>query len=88
MKSRFNKYDNELELIRKEIQQFHVNALPKCKSCIITDYKEIYYSESDSLSHVNELIFMELNYLQNVENRSRCLRLEIRIVLKEILCLT
>lgn len=58
---KFNKYSNtDLNKIEEQIQQLHLNILPKGKSCLISDYEEEIYDENDNLIGVNPLIKVDL----------------------------
>lgn len=58
---KFNLY-SEKELIKldTQIQQSHLDILPKGKSCIITDIEEEIYDSHDNLIGINPLINIEL----------------------------
>lgn len=65
LKIKFKIDDVSLLDIRKRIQQFHVNSLPKNKSCIITDYEEVNYRNSYEDGSVSSLIYIDLSRLKN-----------------------
>ncbi|MCQ2376243.1 MAG: hypothetical protein MJ069_10160, partial [Salinivirgaceae bacterium] len=39
--ARFDLSDNDLEPIRKWVQQQHINSMPRGASCLVADYQEI-----------------------------------------------
>lgn len=56
----------DIAFARKMIQENHIASLPKGKSCLITDWKEL--NESDNgLINIKELIFAENIQLNNSE---------------------
>jgi len=58
---KFNKYSSsELNKIEQQIQQSHLNILPKGKTCLITDFEEEIYDEKEILIGVNPLIKVAL----------------------------
>jgi len=65
LKKKFNITDTALIDIRQAIQQKHLFALPKGKSCIITDYSEINYRQSISDGKVKQLIYTPFDNLRN-----------------------
>jgi hypothetical protein len=58
---RFNVADTDLTKLRKVIQQKHIEGLPKNKSCIITDYKEVNYISDISSGITKPLVYVDLN---------------------------
>jgi len=52
--------DGELQQFAMQVQESHLNILPKEKSCLITEYEEELYDENDQLLGVNPLIFVDL----------------------------
>ena len=60
--------EDELLELKKIIQTKHVGSLPEGKSCLITDFEENIYDESDALIGTNPLIFAEFPKAQRVRN--------------------
>ena len=57
---RFSIYSaEEIILLRKIIQQSHIDSLPHHDSCIITDYQELVYDD-EKLDRINPLIHVDL----------------------------
>jgi hypothetical protein len=67
IKYKFNISDENLVNIRKDIQNLHIKSLPKNKSCIITDFIEINYSESLKDGIENNLLYVDLSFLKNTK---------------------
>jgi hypothetical protein len=60
--------DQELKIIEKQIQLSHLNALPKGKSCLITDFEEEIYDDEGNLVGINPLLHFDLpkgNFFEN-----------------------
>ncbi len=58
---RFSVYSNsELKKLEREIQQSHLNLLPKRKSCLITDSEEEIFDDNNNLLGINPLLRLEL----------------------------
>jgi hypothetical protein len=58
---KYNIYNNEeLHTLQVYIQQKHFNALPKGKSCLITDYEEQVYSLTNQLEETRKLVNISL----------------------------
>lgn len=56
----------ELNALRKSIQQSHLNSLPKNRSCLITDYEELTYRSEDVPEILKSLLYTELPDGKNV----------------------
>lgn len=57
----YNLYsESELMEFRKKIQQKHLDTLPECKSCIITDFEELVYSKTEQLEKTKPLIHINI----------------------------
>lgn len=52
--------DSELKNLLTQIQQSHINMLPKGKSCLITDIEEEILTEKDQAIGINPLIQVDL----------------------------
>ncbi|HSH51101.1 MAG TPA: hypothetical protein VK982_05175 [Bacteroidales bacterium] len=52
--------DRELQQFALQVQEAHVNILPKEKSCLITEFEEELYDNDGQLIGVNPLIFVDL----------------------------
>ncbi len=55
----------ELEDFSGLVQEFHINSLPKGKSCLITDYEELLFNKKDELVKTNNLLFADLPESEN-----------------------
>ena len=60
--------EEELFELKKIIQTKHINSLPENRSCLITDFEENIYDESDTLIVTNPLVFAEFPKAQKVMN--------------------
>lgn len=49
--------ETELQNFRTQIQQSHINSLPKNKSCLITDFHETNFNSNDVLQNEKKLVF-------------------------------
>ena len=57
----YNLYtEEELYQLRVSIQQTHLNSLPTGKSCLITDFEELIYSDENILEKTNKLVHIAL----------------------------
>ncbi|MEE4196337.1 MAG: hypothetical protein V2I54_01725 [Bacteroidales bacterium] len=52
--------ENELQQFARQVQEAHLNILPKEKTCLITEYEEELVNDQDELLGVNPLIFVDL----------------------------
>ncbi|MGM0408225.1 MAG: hypothetical protein ACQERU_09575 [Bacteroidota bacterium] len=52
--------DVELNSFARQIQESHLEILPKGKSCLITEFEEELYDDENQLLGVNPLIFVDL----------------------------
>ena len=57
----------ELNALRKSIQQSHLNSLPKNRSCLVTDYEELIYRNEDVPEISKSLLYTELPTGKNVQ---------------------
>ncbi len=67
LKKKFIVKDEELIGIRKKIQALHLKSLPLTKSCLITDYLEINYTNTinDNNKKTKNLIYADFNNTSN-----------------------
>lgn len=65
IKQKFKVPDESLYEIRKIIQQNHLKSLPVGKSCIITDYAEINYTDKQTPIIKKSLIYVDTKCLTN-----------------------
>jgi hypothetical protein len=61
--------DGELQKFALQVQEAHLNILPREKTCLITEYEEELYDENDQLLGVNPLIFVDLPKSKLAENK-------------------
>jgi hypothetical protein len=59
--------EQELKMLRKIIQQNHLNALPKDKSCLVTDFEELIYRKKEVPEISRHLLYAELPEGNNVQ---------------------
>ena len=64
LKKRFNVKNDELISVRRSIQTNHLKILQKGRSCVITDYEEINYSNSVKDGVTKKLIFANMDILK------------------------
>lgn len=65
---KYNLYSKEeLIVIKKMIQQKHLDTLPKEKSCLITDYYEYVYDDNNNLEIKNNIIYIELPFSKLID---------------------
>lgn len=60
--------EHEIMGFRKTIQQTHIEALPKGKTCLITDYRELQYDENGKLAAEKDLVFVPLPAAQTQDS--------------------
>jgi len=66
---KFNLFsDYELLSFREKIQEWHLNLLPKGKSCLITDCEELIYNKNDELEERKSLIYASLPESKNIDH--------------------
>ena len=53
--------EHEINEFRKNIQQNHLNLLPKGKSCLITDYEELNIGDNNKIIKRKPLIYLDLS---------------------------
>lgn len=57
----------ELHTLRTNIQQSHLNAMPKNRSCLITDYEELLYRKEDPSATTKKLLYTALPEGKNIQ---------------------
>jgi len=50
--------EQEIIKFQQKIQQTHIDNLPKEKTCLITDYKELIYDNKNNLTKEKQLVFV------------------------------
>lgn len=60
LKEKFRVSEQQLLPIRETVQQRHVDALPRGKTCLVTDYREENISAKDSVMSTKELLHCQL----------------------------
>jgi len=58
---------DELNALRKSIQQNHLNMLPKNRSCLITDFEETVFRKEDVPEYSKSLLYTELPGGKNIQ---------------------
>jgi len=59
--------DVELQNLKKTIQAFHYSILPQGKTCLITDYEELIYSNTKQFETQNPLVHIPFQESRNHE---------------------
>jgi hypothetical protein len=67
LKQYFKISDEKLAEIRKFIQDYHVEMLPKSKSCLIADYEEVLIDKKQNIVKTNSSIFTQKIDLKNAQ---------------------
>lgn len=57
----------EINELRKIIQQNHLSALPKDKSCLITDYEEVNLDDSNQVIEIKTLVHIDFPKSKNTK---------------------
>ena len=60
--------DSELEKIRKEIQNTHLNSLPVRKTCLISDFEELKIDDNDHTINVKNLVYADKDRFNPMQN--------------------
>ena len=67
LKEYFKIEDKKLAEIRKYIQDYHIEILPKSKSCLIADYEEVLIDKKQQIFKINSSLFTQKIDVKNAQ---------------------